>query len=197
MHFEGRELISRGTKASARTLTTACFAKFLLAFSGAEGPAKIAGLEIPLDQLNTTGTYLIAFLTAAHLQSWWGDRLSYQRWNVTDRVSPNNLGSSGSLLSKLDGTIRDMQTAITKFDVPDESLVQSVKLKEIKQQLDWTKSTVQDIRHGIDNLNTYAKAVLYGWYLFVPLTLAALAIFIPDLLAQLHSTAEAPTTPES
>lgn len=186
MHFQGQELISRGTKATNRSLLFTSFAVLLLPFSKPteRGVVQLLSLEFPIGLVEFGAVALLVFLVISHLISWWGDVLSYRAWNVGTRSSPIRLQNDGSLLSNVDKAIDHFDLAAKQFDQLVESdhtksdrLLAtdfSTGIKHCRDALEFLEKMVE----GIERLNAYAKFALFGWFLAVPLLIAAFAILV-------------------
>ena len=182
MHFQGRELISRGTKATSRTLLSICFAKiFVVYFAVNISSAKIAGVDIGEADLGLATSLLIIFLLVSHGISWIGDVLSFRRWNVSEKVSQMSGWGGGGvdthLLTKIDGVLASLE-ALKEEANGNTGRATGEQLKKIVLSVSNTHKLVEGIKGGISDLTFFAWFVLFGWYAIFPIIMASTAIYL-------------------
>lgn len=201
MHFQGRELISRATRVTARTLLVSSFALLLVYFAGDKSNthAVIGGLKLHISELETAGSVMIMFLVVSHAISWNGDRLSYQRWNVSEKTGSKLWDTSGTMISKIDEAleiIKSRRSAAEEFreslnkDRPESEV--SDRISRFDDEAKREAELLQGIRNGIDGLNGFALGVLYVWFGAVPILVGFSAVVVSvwcgDLGAPEHSS---------
>ncbi len=188
MHFEGRELISKGTRGTSRILLTSSFTLLLVyyAVDDQADSATLGGVEFQLNHLKFAGRAMIAFLMLNHIISWVGDCLSYLKWNTAEKVhEPADGGSSSRsslefAISKIKWCIQSLEGNIRA------STVEEVKVKEIKEDIESIQKVLVGIKSEIDQLDKFAKFVLFVWFLAVPVIISFVAIFQPQLSSLTH-----------
>ena len=182
MHFQGKELISKGTTFTARSLLTVGFLKiFVYEFGIALNEATVAGVPIGKADLGHATNALIYFLFVSHMISWIGDFLSFRNWNVSEKMtSPSNsdgVDAPTPLLSKLDSAIE----AVTRLKRNADANLGSTNrdnLEIISKKTEDAITQLSNIKGGLKNLNYFATFVLFVWYLLIPLVVSVVSIRI-------------------
>lgn len=178
MHFQGAELVSRGTKVTARSLVVASFGILIAYYARdtADTTANILGITMKIEQLKVVGSIVVAFLLVGHVISWWGDMLSFRGWNVDSRTIRATWGSS-EFLAPLEKSIRDIEQLMRLANEEVEQRDNERLFNDASE----AKEALQVATSGLKRLNRFAWATLVGWYFVVPVAIAIIAIFCPDL----------------
>ncbi|MGR3815152.1 MAG: hypothetical protein ACU0AU_13735 [Cognatishimia activa] len=186
MHFQGQELISRGTKATNRSLLFTSFAVLLLPFSKPteKGVVQLLSLEFPIGLVEFGAVALLVFLVISHVISWRGDMLSYQRWNLPGKTPSKYLDTINELRSQTEQSFERFDYILERFErvVKNHSdKADRILTTDFSKTLDEAKVTrefLEDMNAGIARLGLFARFVLFGWFLAVPLLIAAFAILV-------------------
>lgn len=189
MHFQGKELISKGTTFTARSLLTVCFLKlFVYKFGIAFDEANIVGVPIGEADLGYATNILIYFLLVSHIISWIGDFLSFRNWNVSEKLIGSTTfegaGSSRALSSKLDSGIEAL-TLLKDHAEANLGTANRERLEIISKQTKDAINDLSNIKGGLRNLNFFANFVLYFWYLLFPL---AISVFSASVVIEAIKT---------
>lgn len=177
MHFQGQELISRSTYRSSRSLIILSFSVILISrLDISADELNIFQVEPGEEKLSVAAFWVLLFLTANHLLSWVGDLNSFRGWNVATKMGgASRFGRGGSpLQSQLDNAIASIDNVKEASDTlgrkfNDDNVTSLTKLNN--DQIDMLKK----MNTWVGVLDWHARLYLYGWFLALPLGLAAWA----------------------
>lgn len=188
MHFQGQQLISQATHVSSRTLVTVSLAKiFAIWFDINTSDLEVLGLQLG-EAFVTLAPYLIGFLALNHLLSWLGDLHAFQAWNSTTKIGAQTRMAPGG--SPLRSHIENCLDQINLMKVEVEAISQAVSSKQIDperldqritgaiRQLLQVSTQLQNLEKRIGLLSVHAQFYLWGWFLFMPMGLAACAVYL-------------------
>ena len=192
MHYLGKELISRNTYVSNRSLiAVAAVTVFSHHYDLLLNELAIFGMSVPEPAINSITLIFLIFLTINYYLSYWGDFMSFREWNINSDVSA---AYGGKMVSKRDAILRIVKNAQIALEqmidsgknaVPGGD-VESIKdnqktilgnFKEI-QNLETIEQDLKEMLKGHSQLNFTANFQLYVWYGLMPLGLSGYAIWI-------------------
>ena len=122
----------------------------------------INGVSLPAGEDYGLVQWIVAVpIMLGHAINWYGDKLAYQRWNISDKVtSKAGFGSDTGLVSRLDSVL-----AIVREKTGSES----------EQHIAVTR--LEEIRSDVIRLNTFSGWYIYLWNLAAPLGCSLTALF--------------------
>ena len=166
MHYLGKELISRNTYVSNRSLiTVATVTVFSYHYELPLADLDFFGMSLPEANINSITLIFLIFLTINYYLSYFGDFISFTGWNVKPEIG------DVSLSSKLDDMLDKIQRGLlrSKITYLDEAVQ-----KEIESQ----NKDLENLLKGHSKLNIIAKLQLYFWFGAMPLFLSGYAIYL-------------------
>lgn len=179
MRYNGRELISRPTRASGRTLLLSSFAFILVISNGGVDPNGItilSSLEFGPSTVQLGGIALLAYLLAAHLVNFYGDILSYYKWNHPKQIlgAIVNFDQGAELTTELGDAIKSLNEIVDSLansNVDGLSDKDSGTLAQVCSQL-------KDIKAGHRSLSRFAWYTMLGWFAAIPVGVGILTLLL-------------------
>ncbi|SDZ26441.1 hypothetical protein SAMN05444004_1093 [Jannaschia faecimaris] len=163
MKFKGDEAVSRATRATGRTLLLLSFTLAIHKVGWIEvTEASVFGVRVVSGKLETLLTVLIIGAAIGHSIQWYGDKLSFDGWNVNgNEIGVGRLDSRPT--KRLDGAAFDL-------DRLNEWLTKNEKTDP--DQIDRLVSEIGSINSKIDRFSKFAFVYFYIWHFAVPVGLA-------------------------
>lgn len=192
MHYLGKELISRNTYVSNRSLiAVAAVTVFSHHYDLLLNELVVFGMSVPEPAINSITLIFLIFLTINYYLSYWGDFMSFREWNVNSDVAA---AYDGGMVAKRDTILRtatNAQTALKQMidsgkigvladvvkSIKDDQKIILNNFKDIKN-LETIEQDLKEMLKGHSQLNFIANFQLYVWYGLMPLGLSGYAIWI-------------------
>lgn len=168
MNFQGKEAISRPTRATGRTVL---FLALLLGLAGlgwievTQNP--LFGLKIVSDKFDPLLKLLCLLASIAHVVQWYGDFVSYRGWNVTGGLSGASRWGEASKTKLYDA----IEEASKLTDAGQE-------YQELHSKVDSLSSQLDELHWNMGNFSSFAKFYVYFWHLALPLSTVLVAFLI-------------------
>ena len=192
MHYLGKELISRNTYVSNRSLiAVAAVTVFSHHYDLLLNELAIFGMSVPEPAINSITLIFLIFLTINYYLSYWGDFMSFREWNINSDVSA---AYGGKMVSKRDAIlqiVKNAQIALKQMIDSGKNAVPGGDFESIKdnqktildhfreiQNLETIEQDLKEMLKGHSQLNFTANFQLYVWYGLMPLGLSGYAIWI-------------------
>jgi hypothetical protein len=198
MQFQGQQLISHATLVSSRTLVTLAFAKIFSIWYGVNtSDLEVLGVKFG-DAFVSAAPILIAFLAVNHFLNWLGDLNSFQGWNTSEKITPDDvwsIGSGASLPSKLESAIgrnlsfkhslSQVQEKLENYKAITDEKARShsfegleASIERIKELCEANNVELTKLSARISHINFQAKLYLWGWFFVMPFGLSGYAVFL-------------------
>jgi hypothetical protein len=186
MHFQGVELISRGTKLSARSVVVASFGILLTYYArdASDSTANIIGITLNVEQLKDAGALVVGFLLIGHLISWWGDMLSFRAWNVDKKTIRATWGES-DLVGPIEKSIREIEQMERSLKELNGGANDQKVIDRLARDASEARKFLSSINDGLGRLNTFGWITIVGWYFIVPVLIGGTAVLKPEVIAML------------
>lgn len=189
MFIDGQPLISRATVTSGRILSSAALVTILAkAYEIEPDIITILGVDLAADKLTGPVICAFSFGIVGHLINWSGDFLSFRVWNNGAKVQgPSTFGGgkgNNPLIREISAIKVHLNSAASEVKACPEILTTDKRHKDLKLITESLQDAVVELRRlqqGVARLSSYAKLVLYGWYLGAPVGAAALGIVLLTL----------------
>ena len=179
MHLQGKEAISVITQRSARTLlATALVVAFAKYYNVPVSDMEILGAKLPVKIFTSGSTFVLTLLIINHFVHWFGDYISFQNWNVKDKVNgPAMFDTGSSIISRLENVIQ-MNENMAKECEGNLGKATGKQLKDFKVGFELFKAELLAIQNSVMTFNSYSAFYVYGWQLIFPVTVAIISIFM-------------------
>lgn len=178
MHYKGRELISRPSRASGRTLLVSAFAFILIIANGGIDEQQITVLSLTLkaDTVRVGGSVLLAYLIIAHFINVRGDILSFFKWNNPKQIlgSEVTIGLGSKLTTELEDAISSLDKLVDKIANSDQGGLSASDSEKLNKVL----SELEDISDGHKALAGFAERAMIGWFTLVPIGMGVLSLIL-------------------
>ena len=197
MHFKGKELISRSTHVSHRSLITVTAITIISRhFKLDLTDITVFGLSLTESSIAPITLTIIILLLINYALNYWGDYVSFKEWNTNLEKE----SAYGTLVTNYQITKTHLKNFIENINeiIEDGKEIgpynnsDSGDISDIKEQITNLEKVFKDSRKGFESfiaerskLNSIAKIQLYIWYGLVTLVLTILAICLnynPNLL---------------
>ena len=197
MHFKGRELISRSTHVSHRSLITVTAITIISRhFKLDLTDITVFGLSLTESSIAPITLTIIILLLINYALNYWGDYVSFKEWNTNLEKE----SAYGTLVTNYQITKTHLKNFIENIneiiedgkEIGPYNNCDSGDISDIKEQITNLEKVFKDSRKGFESfiaerskLNSIAKIQLYIWYGLVTLVLTILAICLnynPNLL---------------
>lgn len=168
MNFQGKEAISRPTRATGRTVLLFSFLLGLAGLGWIEvANNSLVGLKVKEENFISLLQLLCGLSIIAHVVQWYSDYISYCGWNVTGKMPGGSRWDAPS-----ETKLQDLIDEITVLPEGEKDIVKlSDRLKEVEVK-------IEELRWNIKNFDLFAKFYVFGWHLILPLGIAFIAFFI-------------------
>lgn len=179
MHYKGRELISRPTRASGRTLLFSAFAFYLVILNGGVGKKGIdvSSLTFSAETVKIGAIGLLIYLGFAHFVNFIGDVRSFARWNHPKPILGGiiTIGQGAKLTTELDDAKTTLIDLIGKIN---KSSFKGLTDGESKALCEQIPTQLAELAEGHKSLSETARWVIFGWFAIIPLGAGAAALFL-------------------
>lgn len=188
MNLQGQELISRATEISNRSLVTLAVAKLMIVFLSIDTASlNILDVSVSVDQLDSASSLVICLLMISHALNWWGDRVSFMKWNSKTQIATSGYGGGSIPLStKLDIALDSNKVISTKISEmlkrENESKSEQAS-RQLREELERNTTALSDLIGQMEGMTKFARFYLYVWFLAVPMALGLAAIYATEVQA--------------
>lgn len=180
MHFQGQQLVSRETQVASRSVVALAASKIFVIHLGIGlSDLQIMNVKPGQEAVGIAADILLVFLMINHMLSWLGDLHSFKGWNSETKVSGVSLfGAGGSpLQSKFEAAMGHVQNLTSNAEnrLGDQRIE---KIEELVAQADKVLAELSAMNQSVKRLNFHAGAYFWGWFMAMPLSLAAYALYL-------------------
>lgn len=167
MNFQGKEAISRPTRATGRTVL---FLALLLGLAGVDwinvADNSLVGLKVNEHKFIPLLEVFCIVAAVWHVVQWYSDFLSFRGWNITGGTPRTSF----------------LKPSMTRLERVADLIM---NLSEVKNDLETLPTQIEQIRRELSGLdwsirkfNTFARFYVYCWHLAVPLVAVCVAFLV-------------------
>lgn len=180
MHFQGQQLVSRETQIASRSVVALAASKIFVVHLGIGlNDLQIMNVKPGQEAIGIAADILLVFLTLNHLLSWLGDLHSFKGWNNETKVSGvSRMGFGGSpLQSKFEAALGELSNLRSNAEtkLKDGGAAQ---ISDLLTKADQMVGQLDTMNKSVRRLNLHAGLYFWGWFMAMPVGLAAYALWL-------------------
>ncbi len=180
MHFQGQQLVSRETQVASRSVVALAASKIFVVHLGIGlNDLQIMNVKPGQEAIGIAADILLVFLMLNHVLSWLGDLHSFKAWNSETKVGgPSRFGAGGNpLQSHFAGAMGELSNLRSNAEakLKDGSAEQ---IADLLKEADQMQKKLETMSKSVGRLNLHAGLYLWGWFMVMPIGMAAYALWL-------------------